>query len=224
MRENTKNQKGEERVMGWMFDNVGRLIAWLQKPANHCEPFTPNDSTALRDTLRPGDVLLVEGGRRNRRRAPCPDRSQYRRRCRVGAAVEISALSNPHLPAGGPKRSGLRKGLPLRLRTHWSRLRFQERHRPDALSIPMAGDAALAPPNDRARLRRCQPHHLFFADCASIRRRALPDPAQDHARREPDGAARNRRDPSLVTLRAARLRYFALLHGGEAHARARLQL
>src|SRR5260370_16451492 len=47
--------------MGWMFDYVGRLIARLQKPANHCEPFTPNDSTALRDTLRPGDVLLVEG-------------------------------------------------------------------------------------------------------------------------------------------------------------------
>jgi hypothetical protein len=47
--------------MGWMFDNVGRLIAWLQKPADNCEPFTPNDSMALRDTLRPGDVLLVEG-------------------------------------------------------------------------------------------------------------------------------------------------------------------
>ena len=47
--------------MGWMFDNAGRLIARLQKPVNHCEPFTPNDSTALRDTLRPGDVLLVEG-------------------------------------------------------------------------------------------------------------------------------------------------------------------
>jgi hypothetical protein len=47
--------------MGWMFDHVGRLIARLQKPANHCEAFTPNDSTALRDTLRPGDVLLVEG-------------------------------------------------------------------------------------------------------------------------------------------------------------------
>src|ERR1700716_416120 len=243
-------KKSEERVMGWMFDNVGRLIARLQKPANHWEPFTQADSTALRDTLRPGDVLLVEGkghisgsqishsidlvafgvvrgadgGRRNQRRAPRPDRSQYRRRCRVGAAVEISALSDSHLPAGGPKRSGLRKGLPIRLRTHWSRLRFQEHHRPDALSIPMAGDAALAPPNDRARLRRCQPHHLFFADRASIRRRALPDPAQDHARREPDGAARNRRDPSLITLCPARLRYFALLHGGEAHARARLQL
>ena len=47
--------------MGWMFDNVGRLIGWLQKPAEGYEPFTPNDSTALRDTLRPGDVLLVEG-------------------------------------------------------------------------------------------------------------------------------------------------------------------
>jgi hypothetical protein len=47
--------------MGWMFDNVGRLIVRLQKPADNCEPFTPNDSMALRDTLRPGDVLLVEG-------------------------------------------------------------------------------------------------------------------------------------------------------------------
>jgi hypothetical protein len=41
--------------MGWMFDNVGRL------PAERYEPFTPGDSTALRDTLRPRDVLLVEG-------------------------------------------------------------------------------------------------------------------------------------------------------------------
>ncbi len=47
--------------MGWMFDSVGRLIARLEKPANHREPFAPNDSTGLRDTLRPGDVLLVEG-------------------------------------------------------------------------------------------------------------------------------------------------------------------
>src|SRR6201991_4593202 len=47
--------------MAWMLDNVGRLIAGLQKPANHRESFTPDDSTALQDTLRPGDVLLVEG-------------------------------------------------------------------------------------------------------------------------------------------------------------------
>jgi Permuted papain-like amidase enzyme, YaeF/YiiX, C92 family len=47
--------------VGWMFDNVGRLIARFQKPAKHCEPFTANDLKNLRDTLRPGDVLLVEG-------------------------------------------------------------------------------------------------------------------------------------------------------------------
>jgi hypothetical protein len=47
--------------MHGMFDNVGRLIAWLQKPANYCEPLAVDESTALRDTLRPGDVLLVEG-------------------------------------------------------------------------------------------------------------------------------------------------------------------
>ena len=47
--------------MGWVFDNVGCLIARLQQPANRCESLTPNDLTALRDALRPGDVLLVEG-------------------------------------------------------------------------------------------------------------------------------------------------------------------
>ena len=47
--------------MGCVFDIVGRLIARLQKPDNHCESFSVGDSTALSDTLRPGDVLLVEG-------------------------------------------------------------------------------------------------------------------------------------------------------------------
>ncbi len=47
--------------MDRMFDNVGRLIARWQKQTNHCESSILNDSTALRDTLRPGDVLLVEG-------------------------------------------------------------------------------------------------------------------------------------------------------------------
>ena len=45
-----------------VFDNVGHLTGRpLQEPAERSEPFTPSDSTALRDTLRPGDVLLVEG-------------------------------------------------------------------------------------------------------------------------------------------------------------------
>ncbi|GLR84096.1 hypothetical protein GCM10007857_08060 [Bradyrhizobium iriomotense] len=47
--------------MGWMIDSVGHLIARLQKTANQCDPLTPNYLTALRNTLQPGDVLLVEG-------------------------------------------------------------------------------------------------------------------------------------------------------------------
>src|SRR5215510_12531708 len=47
--------------MGRMFDLGGRCCARLQQPDNGGEAFAPNDLTALRDTLRPGDVLLVEG-------------------------------------------------------------------------------------------------------------------------------------------------------------------
>jgi Permuted papain-like amidase enzyme, YaeF/YiiX, C92 family len=47
--------------MGWMFDRIGHLIARSQGQTKPYEPFAPVDSTGLRDTLRPGDVLLVEG-------------------------------------------------------------------------------------------------------------------------------------------------------------------
>jgi hypothetical protein len=47
--------------MHWMFDSVGRFVARFNKPARRCESLTPSDTAALRDTLRPGDVLLVEG-------------------------------------------------------------------------------------------------------------------------------------------------------------------
>ena len=48
--------------MSWMLDGVGHMIArYLEKPALGYEPFTPSDPTALRATLQPGDVLLVEG-------------------------------------------------------------------------------------------------------------------------------------------------------------------
>ena len=39
--------------MGWMFDKVVRLIARPQRPPYHCEPFTRNDSTALRTLFDP---------------------------------------------------------------------------------------------------------------------------------------------------------------------------
>jgi hypothetical protein len=48
--------------MGMMLEGVGRLIArFLQKPVRGYEPFTPSDPDALRQSLEPGDVLLVEG-------------------------------------------------------------------------------------------------------------------------------------------------------------------
>src|SRR5262249_2864045 len=48
--------------MGWMLDRVGRAIArYLEKPAQGYAPFTPSVADALRQSLRPGDVLLVEG-------------------------------------------------------------------------------------------------------------------------------------------------------------------
>jgi hypothetical protein len=48
--------------MGFMVDRVGRLLArYLEKPAQGFEPYTPSDPAALRATLKPADVLLVEG-------------------------------------------------------------------------------------------------------------------------------------------------------------------
>ncbi len=51
--------------MSIILDGAGRLIArYLQKPVRGYEPFTPSDPDALRQTLEPGDVLLVEGNNR----------------------------------------------------------------------------------------------------------------------------------------------------------------
>ncbi len=53
---------GPGKSMGWMVDHVGRFIAhYLEKPEHGYEPYTSSGSEALRATLMPGDVLLVEG-------------------------------------------------------------------------------------------------------------------------------------------------------------------
>lgn len=50
------------RDMSYVADGIGRVIArYLEKPVSGYEPFTPTDPTTLRETLRPGDVILVEG-------------------------------------------------------------------------------------------------------------------------------------------------------------------
>lgn len=47
--------------MGWVFDSIGHLIARLQRRTESREPLTSDDPIGLRETLRPGDVLLVDG-------------------------------------------------------------------------------------------------------------------------------------------------------------------
>jgi len=48
--------------MSWMLDGIGRVIVrYLDRPVPGYEPFTPSDPDALRQSLEPGDVLLVEG-------------------------------------------------------------------------------------------------------------------------------------------------------------------
>src|ERR1041384_2313838 len=48
--------------MGRVLDRVGQMIAReREKPVSGYEPFTPSDPRALAASLKPGDVLLVEG-------------------------------------------------------------------------------------------------------------------------------------------------------------------
>src|SRR4051794_335595 len=48
--------------MGRVLDRCGQMIArYLEKPVSGYEPFTPSDPAALQSSLKPGDVLLVEG-------------------------------------------------------------------------------------------------------------------------------------------------------------------
>jgi len=48
--------------MGFFLDGIGRRIAqYLDRPIEGFHPFTPTNPEALRATLQPGDVLLMEG-------------------------------------------------------------------------------------------------------------------------------------------------------------------
>src|SRR3954466_3937763 len=48
--------------MNWILGGIGQTLArYLERPAVGYEPFTPSDPEALAASLKPGDVLLVEG-------------------------------------------------------------------------------------------------------------------------------------------------------------------
>ena len=48
-----------------LLDRIGRLLAkWLTSESSGYEPYTPSDPDTLRRTLRPADILLIEGNER----------------------------------------------------------------------------------------------------------------------------------------------------------------
>ena len=222
--------------MSWMVDGVGRFLAhYLEKPVQGYEPFTPTDPDALRATLRPGDVLLVEGNNHISGVikyltqstwshaalyvGPIGDRATAEgeplvlveanigaRRGR-SAAVEIRPLPHAHLPADPARRGGPRARLRLRSRAHRLRLRPQEHHRSDALSVSAAGAATLAPPHDGARLRPSDPHHLLGADRAGFE--TVRYPILPKVTRLESEAARagNSGNSPFLAVRAARFRH-----------------
>ena len=54
--------KFQEAAVARVFHSIGRVILrYLEKPVRGYEPFTLSDPGALRQSLEPGDVLLVEG-------------------------------------------------------------------------------------------------------------------------------------------------------------------
>ena len=57
--------KFQEAAVARVFHSIGRVILrYLEKPVRGYEPFTLSDPVALRQSLEPGDVLLVEGNSR----------------------------------------------------------------------------------------------------------------------------------------------------------------
>ena len=215
--------------MSWMADGVGRFLAhYLEKPAQGYEPFTPSDADALRATLKPGDVLLVEGNNHISGVIKYLTQSTWSHaalyvgpigdrvtadgeplvlvEANIGQGVVAAPLSKYircHTRICRPTetdRRRLRARVRLCRRAHRLRLRSQEHHRPHALSVSDADAAALAPAHDGARLRPSDPHHLLGADRAGLRERALSDPAQGDARGERSGAAGNPRNPPFLAV------------------------
>ena len=179
--------------MSKMLDGVGRLIArHLDKPVPGYEPFTPSDPDALRHSLQPGDVLLVEGNNRISGVIKYLTQSTWSHSALYVGPIAGRATDDgePHVlieanvgegvvsaPLSKYARFHTRICRPVGLTeadcaavcayaidAHRFRLRSEKHHRPDALSVAAAGAAALAPPPDRARLGRSDAAHLLGAD------------------------------------------------------------
>src|SRR6266403_2636364 len=87
-----------KRAVGRVLDNIARAIArHLEKPVQGYEPFTPSDPAALRKSLKPGDVLLVEGNSRISRVIKYLTQSTWSH-----AALYVGPIVGANTPRGEP--------------------------------------------------------------------------------------------------------------------------
>ena len=165
--------------MTWMLDRVGRHIAaYLQKPAAGYEPFTPPAPAALRATVKPGDILLIEGrthiagvikyltqstwshaalyvgpvdGQTSAEGEPC-DLVELNLEAGI-ISVPLSTYCAFHTRICRPvglSPEDRRAVCEYAVDRIRAAIRSQEHHRSRPLSGALAGAAALAPPHDRA--------------------------------------------------------------------------
>ena len=239
--------------MGKVRDSLGQLIArYLQKPVRGYEPFTPSDPDALRQSLAPGDVLLVEGNNHISGVIKYLTQSTWSHSALYVGPIEgqSTADGEPHVLIEANVGEGV-VSAPLskyfRFHTRICRpvgltaddcstvcayaiarvgLGYDVKNITDLLRylLAAAGAAALAAAHDRARLGRSVAAHLLGADRGRIHRRALSDPAKNHAGAQPAGAGADFGDPPLFAVLPARLRHLALFQRGQADHPAGIQL
>jgi hypothetical protein len=234
-----------------VLDIIGRVIArYLERPVQGYDPFTPSDPVALRKSLEPGDVLLVEGNSHISRVIKYLTQSTWSH-----AALYVGPIVGANTKEGEPHvliEAELGQGVisaPLskyyRYHTRICRpigLSLEDRRTVCSYVIDRIGfDYDLRniidlmrylfplPVPQRWRRRAIalgsgNPTRLLGAHRASFRGRPLSDSTKNYAARKRGGAAEDFGDPPFVALRAARFRYLAVLPDRQTDPGRRVQL
>jgi len=240
-------------VMAWVLNQFGRWIAdYLERPASGYEPFTPSDFGALQASLKPGDVLLVEGNNHISGVIKYLTQSTWSH-----AALYVGPIGDRTTVDGEPLvlvEANLGEGVvgaPLSeyARYHTRVCRPTGLTREDCARVcAYAGERIgfdydlknitdllrylfplPVPQRWRRRLMTLGSGHPTRIICSALiaqafRVGALSDPAQGHGAGKQSRAPRDPGDPAFVAIRAARLRHLAVFRGGQADHRARLRL
>ena len=236
-----------------MLDGIGRVIVrYLDRPVHGYEPFTPSDPDALRQSLEPGDVLLVEGNNHISGVIKYLTQSTWSHSALyVGPIAGCAAEDGePHVLIEANAGEGVVSApLSKYFRFHTRICRPVGLTEEDCTSVcayaiarigfsydlknivdlmrylfPASGAAALATAIDCAWFRRSVAAHLFGADRGSVSRGALSNPAEDQTDPQPASPGADSGDSSFLALLPARFRHFALFQRGETDHSQRFQL